>query len=522
MNKINNINKESSGGLFNNLRKVVSGTGLSRIFGLIRDISTTNLLGASIFHDIFVICLKIPNLFRRFFAEGAFNQAFIPIYSDYEKENNSDSTFEFLNSLAGILITTLFIFTLIVLIFAPIFIFIFAPGFYFDPVKKDLAINVLRIMFPYLALISLVAFAGGIQNTHKRFSIPAYTPVFFNLSLIIAAVAIAPKYEMPIYVLAWGVLLAGIVQLLIQILPLWRINRLPIPRLNFNNTGIKKFFRLIVPAVLAGGIIQINLLIDTIFASLLETGSPTWLYISDRLIQFPMGIFAIAIGTVLLPTLSKFDLNHEKDKFIAGIQKGQKFVLYIGLPSLIGLFFCAEDLISTIFYRGAFSSIDVINSSYSLMAFSFGLPFFMLMKVLTPAFFARKDTKTPMYVALVSLFLNVVFNYYLAFVLDYGHVGIAIGSSLAAIISVLTLEIVLYRDGFIKSTSVVNKFSLNVFISSLFLIIFLYFYTSEINFMKLTQVERIFYLSIEVFASVFIYFSISRLMLNKPLRFLFN
>ena len=522
MNKINNINKESSGGLFNNLRKVISGTGLSRIFGLIRDISTTSLLGASIFHDIFVICLKIPNLFRRFFAEGAFNQAFIPIYSDYEKENNSDSTFEFLNSLAGILITTLFIFTLIVLIFAPIFIFLFAPGFYFDPVKKDLAINVLRIMFPYLALISLVAFAGGIQNTHKRFSIPAYTPVFFNLSLIIAAVAIAPKYEMPIYVLAWGVLLAGIVQLLIQILPLWRINRLPIPRLNFNNSGIKKFFRLIVPAVLAGGIIQINLLIDTIFASLLETGSPTWLYISDRLIQFPMGIFAIAIGTVLLPTLSKFDLNHEKDKFIAGIQKGQKFVLYIGLPSLIGLFFCAEDLISTIFYRGAFSSMDVINSSYSLMAFSFGLPFFMLMKVLTPAFFARKDTKTPMYVALASLFLNVIFNYYLAFVLDYGHVGIAIGSSLAAIISVLTLEIVLYRDGFIKSKSIINKFSFNVFISSLFLIIFLYFYTSEINFMKLTQVERIFYLSIEVFASVVIYFSISRLVLNKPLRFLFD
>ena len=235
-----------------------------------------------------------------------------------------------------------------------------------------------------------------------------------------------------------------------------------------------------------------------------------------------MGIFAIAIGTVLLPTLSKFDLNHEKDKFIAGIQKGQKFVLYIGLPSLIGLFFCAEDLISTIFYRGAFSSMDVINSSYSLMAFSFGLPFFMLMKVLTPAFFARKDTKTPMYVALASLFLNVIFNYYLAFVLDYGHVGIAIGSSLAAIISVLTLEIVLYRDGFIKSKSIINKFSFNVFISSLFLIIFLYFYTSEINFMKLTQVERIFYLSIEVFASVVIYFSISRLMLNKPFRFLFD
>ena len=522
MNKNNKLISESSEGLFSSLRKVISGTGLSRSFGLIRDIATTNLLGASIFHDIFVICLKIPNLFRRFFAEGAFNQAFIPIYSDFEKANNKNDIYEFLNSLAGILISSLFVFTLLVLIFAPMFIFIFAPGFYFDSIKKDLAINVLRIMFPYLALISLVAFAGGIQNTHKRFSIPAYTPVFFNLSLIIAAVAIAPKYEMPIYVLAWGVFLAGIVQLLIQILPLWRINRLPIPKLNFNNSGIKKFFRLIVPAVLAGGIIQINLLIDTIFASLLETGSPTWLYVSDRLIQFPMGIFAIAIGTVLLPTLSKFYLNHEKDKFISGIQKGQKFVLYIGLPSLIGLFFCAEDLISTIFYRGAFTSMDVINSSYSLMAFSFGLPFFMLLKVLTPAFFARKDTKTPMYVALVSLFLNVVFNYYLAFVLDYGHVGIAIGSSLAAIISVFTLEIVLYRDGFIKSKSIVSKFSFNVFISSLFLIIFLYFYTSEIDFMKLTEVERIFYLSIEVLASVIIYFSISRLMLNKPLKFLFD
>ena len=522
MNKTNKLNKKPSSGLFNNLGKVVSGTGLSRIFGLIRDISTTNLLGASIFHDIFVICLKIPNLFRRFFAEGAFNQAFIPIYSDYEKENDLVNTRDFLNSLAGILITALFVFTIFVLIFAPIFIFIFAPGFYFDPVKKDLSINILRIMFPYLALISLVAFAGGIQNTHKRFSIPAYTPIFFNLSLIIAAIIVAPMYEMPIYVLAWGVLLAGILQLLIQILPLWRLNRLPIPKINIDNPGLKNFFRLIIPAVLAGGIIQINLLVDTIFASLLETGSPTWLYVSDRLIQFPMGIFAIAIGTVLLPTLSKFDLNYEKYEFILGIQKGQKFVLYIGIPSLIGLFFCAEDLISTIFYRGAFSSMDVINSSYSLMAFSFGLPFFMLMKVLTPAFFARKDTKTPMYVALMSLVLNALFNYYLAFILDYGHIGIAIGSSLAAIFSVLALEIVLYRDGFVKSPSIFNKFNLNLFISSLFLITFLYFYTSQMDFLKLTQVERIFYLSIEVVVSILIYFSISRLILNKPLRFLFD
>ena len=196
MKTISKNHNDISNGLFTNLKKVVSGTGLSRIFGLVRDISTTNLLGASLFHDIFVICLKIPNLFRRFFAEGAFNQAFIPIYSDYEQANNIDDTNNFLSSLLGALITSLFIFTIIVLIFAPIFIFVFAPGFYFDPVKKDLSVDILRIMFPYLALISLVAFAGGIQNTHKKFSIPAYTPVLFNLSLIIAAIFIAPIYEL--------------------------------------------------------------------------------------------------------------------------------------------------------------------------------------------------------------------------------------------------------------------------------------------------------------------------------------
>ena len=521
MNKINQPVYKTSEGFLNNLKKVVSGTSLSRIFGLIRDISTTNLLGASIFHDIFIICLKIPNLFRRFFAEGAFNQAFIPIYSDFEKENQSASTREFLNSLSAALISFLFIFTILVLVFAPIFIFIFAPGFYFDPIKKDLSINILRIMFPYLALISLVAFAGGIQNSHKQFTIPAFTPVIFNLSLIIAAISIAPRYEIPIYALAWSVFLAGLLQLLLQILPLWRINRLPVPKFNLNNAGLKKFLRLIIPAILAGGIIQINLLVDTIFASLLETGSPTWLYVSDRLIQFPMGIFAIAIGTILLPTLSKYDLGYEKDKFINSLQKGQKFVLYIGVPCLIGLFFCAEDLVSTIFYRGAFTEKDVINSSYSLMAFSFGLPFFMLMKVLTPAFFARKDTATPMLVAFLSLILNASLNYYLAFVLDFGHVGIAIGSSLAAFISVCILEIMLYKNGFIKLISIINIFNLNIVISSLFLVTFLYFFTASIDFMKINQIQRIFYLSIEVVVSIIIYFSISRMILKKPVRELF-
>jgi putative peptidoglycan lipid II flippase len=278
----------------------------------------------------------------------------------------------------------------------------------------------------------------------------------------------------------------------------------------------------VAPAILAGGIIQINLLVDTIFASLLETGSPTWLYVSDRLIQFPMGIFAIAIGTVLLPTLSKLDLKNEKIKFIQSVHKGQRFVIFIAVPSLIGLFFCAEDLISTIFYRGAFTQIDVLNSSYSLMAFSFGLPFFMLMKVLTPAFFARKDTKTPMYVAMVSLLLNASLNYYLAFMLDFGHIGIALGSSIAALISVLILEFILYKDGFIKIKSVFNRFNIMILFSSLSLILFLNFYTNLTNFIEFSQIERLLYLSIEVIISIIIYGAVSRLILRKPIQTLFE
>ena len=517
MNKIVKSNISHSPSLLKSVSNVSGWTGISRIFGLIRDISTTGLLGATAFHDIFVITLKIPNMFRRFFAEGAFNQAFVPIYSDYVNEGDNDAAKKYLNAVAGFLITFLFFFTLAVLIFAPIFILVFAPGFYFDPLKKDLSILVLRIMFPYLALISLVAFAGGIQNTHEKYSIPAATPIIFNLCLIIAAIFIAPKYEIPIFVLAWGVILAGFLQLLIQYFPLATLGRMPKPTWDINNKGLKKFLVLILPAILAGGITQINLLIDTIFASLLETGSPTWLYISDRLIQLPMGIFAIAIGTILLPTLSKLDTKNEKGEFISALNKGQRFVFFISMPCFIGLFFCAEDIISAIFLRGEFLVLDVYKSSYSLMAFAIGLPFFMLMKVLTPAFFARKDTKTPMFVALISLILNAFLNYILAFVFDYGHVGIAIGSSVAALISVLILEVILIKSGYVKVNFKFNKFNLAILAGLLALLVFVYNFSNLTDFISMTQLERFLYLFVEVFTAMIIYFLTVRIFFGKSI-----
>ena len=499
------------------LKKVSGWTGVSRLFGLFRDIATTSLLGASVFHDIFVVTLKIPNLFRRFFAEGAFNQAFIPIYSEYQSEKNEYVTKDFINALAGNFLIVLFVFTLLVLLIAPIFILIFAPGFYVDDFKRDIATDTLRIMFPYLGLISLVAFAGGIQNTHGRFSLPASTPIIFNSCLIIAAIFIAPKYELPIYILAWGVVVAGLMQLFIQFFPLKQIDRLPVPKIDFHHPGTIKVFKLMIPAIIAGGILQINLLVDTIFASLLTTGSPTWLYVSDRLIQFPMGIFAIAIGTVLLPELSKLSSDQDKTKFIDRVKKGQRFVLFIGIPSFIGLAFCSVDLISTIFLRGEFGVGDVYQSSFSLIAFSFGLPFFMLMKVLTPTFFARKDTKTPMYIALISLMMNACLNYILAFTFGFGHIGIAIGSSISAIISVLILEIILIKQGIVVLHNPVNRFNLSVLVSSIFMIFFLHS-SSSYSFIDLNSFERVLFLLFKVLISITIYFSFARLIYGKPLK----
>jgi putative peptidoglycan lipid II flippase len=507
--------------MFASYFKVGTWTGLSRVFGLLRDITTTALLGSSMLHDIFVVVLKIPNVFRRFFAEGAFSQAFIPIYSEYQEHKTTEEIKDFIDSLAGTLLAILFIFTIVALLFAPVFIFIFAPGFYYDPVKKDIAVDVLRIMFPYLGLISLVAFAGGIQNSHQKYSLPAATPIVFNVCIILSAFVLAPLFSIPIIGLAWGVLLAGFIQLLIQLAPLSQINRLPVPKIDFNNKGIKKVLVLMLPALIAGGVAQINLLIDTIFASLLITGSPTWLYVSDRLIQFPLGIFAIAIGTVLLPSLSKANQKGDLNLYKEQLKKSQKLVIFLAIPSLIGLSICAEHLISTLFQRGEFLYSDVIQASKSLIAFSIGLPFFMMMKVLVPAFFSRKDTKTPMYAAIAALLVNVILNYIFAIKLGYGHIGLALASSIAAILSSSILFIILVKDNYIQLSNPLNKFNAAILIASLAVILFLLNSPFNINFDSINFAQRLMYLSLEVGISALLYFGLAKVVLGNRLRELF-
>jgi putative peptidoglycan lipid II flippase len=496
---------------FLNALRISFWTLLSRIAGLIRDIATTSLLGATFLHDVFVIALKIPNVFRRLFAEGAFSQAFIPIYSQLISQDDPEETKLFINHIFGLMLSVLFIVVGIGLFFSPAIAYIFAPGFYLNPEKKDLTLQLIQIMLPYLGLISLVAFAAGIQNTHQKFSLPAATPLIFNICLIIAAVFIAPKYGLGVFALAWGVIVAGVLQVLIQIAPLKAIDRLPIPKLNFKHSKIKEFFILIGPAILAGGIAQLNLLIDTIFASLLVTGSPTWLYVSDRLLQFPLGVFAIALGTVLLPTLAKLFNADSLAEYKAEIDRAIILTLLIAFPSACGLVLFGEPIIQALFLRGAFTSFDMQMSYLSLVAFMCGLPFFMGLKVLVPAFFSRKDTKTPMQVAAFALFLNIILNYLLAFCFAMGHIGLALASSISACTTFAILFLKLHRLNLVTISSLFNAALLKIIFSCILLSIFLYLSNHYLIF-HLKSWPLIYVVLIVVACSAAIYFYSAKLL----------
>ena len=421
-------------------------TFLSRVLGLVRDIVFTSLLGAGVALDAYVVITKIPNVFRRIFAEGAFNQAFVPVLSEY-KENSDESEVKVLvNNIFGVLSSALFLLTLVVLLVTPAFIFIFAPGFYSEPIKNELATDILRITFPYLLFVSLVAFSGSIMNTYGKFSVPALTPVFYNLTLVVTAIWIAPLYEVPIYAIAWGMFAAGCIQLLIQIYPLLKLRLFPSFSFNLNHPGVRKVLYLMIPGVIAGGVSQLNMLVDTILASFLPTGSPTWLYVSDRLMQLPLGIFAIAIGTVILPKLSSLHQNSDQEGFSKTMDWSLRLVMLIAIPSILGLVLLSKPIILTLFERGEFLATDTTQASYSLIALALGLIAFMLLKVLTPSFFARQNPQTPLKVALASMIVNAFLAWLLAFYLGLNHVGLAMASSIAAYFSISILLFILLKN----------------------------------------------------------------------------
>lgn len=413
---------------------------LSRVLGFLRDVILAVVFGAGAGMDAFLVAFKIPNFMRRLFAEGAFAQSFVPVLSATRSQESDDDVQALIDVVAGTLGMILLGITVVGVLAAPVFIYIFAPGFADSPAQFDLAVDLLRLTFPYLLFISLVAFAGGILNTYGRFSVPAFTPVLLNICMIGAALLLAPLFAQPEIALAVGVFVAGLVQLAFQLPFLAQLGRLPRPRWGWGDSQVRRIIKLMLPILFGSSVAQINLMLDTIVASFLATGSVSWLYYSDRLMEFPLGVFSIAIATVILPSLSARHASQSKAAFSATLDWALRLLAVIGLPAMLGLFLLAGPLVATLFNYRSFTAHDTLMSQYALMAYALGFMGFSLVKVLVTGFFSREDSRTPVRCGVISLISAMGMNLLFVGILVWlnapaPHAGLALASSLGAFVN---------------------------------------------------------------------------------------
>ncbi|MBT4929022.1 MAG: murein biosynthesis integral membrane protein MurJ [Cellvibrionales bacterium] len=428
-------------------------TMLSRFLGLARDVVFARVIGAEALADVFFVAFKIPNFFRRLFAEGAFAQAFVPILGEYREKGSAAAVRQLVSRVAGNLGLCLILLTLFIVVASPLMAAIFAPSWYMDnPSKFAATSEMLRITFPYLLFISMTGLAGAVLNSYDRFAVPAFTPLLLNLCLILAALFAAPLFDQPAYALAWGVLLAGIVQFLFQLPFLKTIHMLPMPSVDWQDSGVKKVLALMAPAIFGVSVSQINLLLDTVLATFLPTGSVSWLYYSDRLSELPLGVFGIAIATVILPNLSRHHVAQSTQAFSQTLDWALKMILLIAVPAAVALILLAEPILVTLFYYGEVMTVrDMAMASLSLKAYAAGLVAFMLIKVLAPGFFARQDMRTPVRIGVIAMVMNMLFN--LLFVIplhsywQVGHLGLAAATSLSAFLNAILLYFALRKQG---------------------------------------------------------------------------
>ncbi len=419
--------------LFKAAAKVGSWTMLSRILGFIRDIFIARLLGASPLADAFFVALKLPNFFRRMFAEGTLTVALVPVLAE-ERKKSEDDAHAYLNALAGLLLAALIIFTIAGMVFMPWLLLAFAPGFHDEPDRWQQALTLARIMFPYLTLISLAAMSWAVLNAYRKFSVAAASPALLNIAIIFAAIILAPLHDNPAEALAVGVMLGGALQLGIQFPALKRIGWIPKPTWNPRLPAITDTLKLFGPAVLGIAAVQINILVGTILATLLPVGAVSYLYYADRIVQLPLALFGIAMGTALLPTLSEHLVNGRNQEATQDLRQGLTWLTWIILPSMVGLFFLAEPIIRTLFEHGAFTAQDAANTALALQAYTVGLLVFCWARVLSTACFAGKDAKAPMKYAIYTVAVNII----LAVILmqPLGYVGLALASALASFFNV--------------------------------------------------------------------------------------
>jgi len=424
---------------------VGSATMLSRILGFVRDVVLARMFGVSGETDAFFLAFRIPNFMRRLFAEGSFSLAFVPVLSEYKAAGDRAALRDLIDHVTGTLAAILLVLTAIGVFAAPLVLAVFAPGWLADDRPEfSLAAGMLRITFPYIMLISLTALAGGILNTFERFLIPALTPVLLNISLIAAALLLAEHLAVPVTALAWGVLAAGIAQLLLQVPALMRLGLMPRPRWGWRHSGVRRILRLMVPTLFGSSVAQVNLLFDSIIATFLITGSVSWLYYSDRLLEFPLGVLGIALATVILPSLSQKHAAANTAEFSATLDWALRLALIITVPAAVGLAVLAQPILITLFQYEAFQAHDVHMSALSLIAYSVGLPAFIAVKVLAPGYYARQDTSTPVKIAVAAMVSNMVLNLlFVGLILHNGyegpHAGLALASSAAAYLNAVLL-----------------------------------------------------------------------------------
>ena len=425
-------------------------TMLSRVLGLVRDIVLMNVFGAGKDFDTFVVAFRIPNFFRRLFAEGAFSQAFIPVLTEYKTTKLHAEVQILISRVFGCLLLAMSMLTLIAMIAAPIILYAYAPGFHNDPAKFDLAVDMFRLTIPYLMFMSLTAFASSILNSYGSFASPAFSPVLLNVAMIAGAWLLTPYMAEPIMALGWAVVVAGILQLAIQIPELWNKKLLIPPKVDFKHEGVDRILKLMLPALFGVSVTQINLLLNTIWASFMQDGSVSWLYSAERMTELPLGLIGVAIGTVILPSLSMSKAEQDQAKFRRMLDWGARIIVLVGVPASIALFMLSTPIIQALFQHGAFDVRDTQMTAMALQCMSGGVLAFMLIKVFAPGFYAIQDTKTPVRVGLIAVATNAILNVIFIGIfklIDWQaeHMALAIASSGSALVNAGMLYFYLHK-----------------------------------------------------------------------------
>ena len=455
-------------------------TMLSRVLGLVRDIVLLNVFGAGKDFDTFVVAFRIPNFFRRLFAEGAFSQAFIPVLTEYKTSRTHAEVQILISRVFGCLLTAMTLLTFVAMVAAPAIIYLYAPGFHSDTVKFDLAVDMFRLTIPYLLFMSLTAFASSILNSYGSFASPAFSPVLLNVAMIAGAWWLTPYMAEPIMALGWAVVIAGVLQLAIQIPELWKKKLLIPPKIDFKHEGVERILKLMLPALFGVSVTQINLLLNTIWASFMQDGSVSWLYSAERMTELPLGLIGVAIGTVILPSLSARHAEQDQAKFKGMIDWAAKIIMLVGIPASIALFMLSPPIIQALFQRGEFTLEDTQMTALALQCMSAGVISFMLIKVFAPGFYAQQDTKTPVRVGLMAVAANAILNVvFIGFfkLIDWQaeHMALALASSGSALVNAGMLYFYLHQRNIYRFGAHWKKLALQFGFANLTMIVALWY-----------------------------------------------